>query len=101
MNASDKRRPIMSRLNASYGEQVSKSGYLNAEELMKTIAKSFGQSTLAGVGLFVALTVLGDFDSWYIGPHKAEIATFVALILGPLRAAMIGRKYLEVGNDDT
>jgi hypothetical protein len=98
VNADGKSRPIMSRAISSYGEQVSKEGYLNTEEFMKTLAKSFGQSTLAGVGFFVALTVLGDFENWYIGPYKGELAMFVTLLVGFVRAKSLGAKYMAEGD---
>ena len=91
-------KEILSRMNMNYGNQVSIKGYLNAEEFMKTLAKTVKQSTLAGFVTFAALTVFGDFESWYIGPYKAEIATMVALVLGYIRARSIGAKYLEEGD---
>lgn len=90
---------IVSRLNMNYGEQVSIKGYLSAEEFMKTLAKTVKQSSLAGFATFALLTIFGDFESWYIGPYKGEIATLVALVLGYMRARAIGAKYIEEGDD--
>lgn len=90
-------KEILSRLNMNYGNQVSLKGYLNAEEFMRTLAKTVKQSTFAGFAAYAALTILGDFEQWYLGPYKAEAATLVALILGYLRARAIGLKYLEEG----
>lgn len=91
-------KEILSRLNMNYGNQVSIKGYLNPDEFMKTLSKALKQSTLAGFAAYAALTILGDFESWYIGPYKAEIATMVALVLGYMRARSIGAKYLEEGD---
>lgn len=83
----------------NYGNQVSLKGYLNAEEFMKTLAKALKQSSLAGFAIYAGLTILGDFESWYIGPYKAEAATLVALVLGFLRARQIGGQYFEKGDN--
>lgn len=93
-------KEILSRMNMNYGNQVSIKGYLNAEEFMKTLAKTVKQSTLAGFVTFAVLTILGDFQNWYIGPYKAEAATLVALVLGYARARTIGLKYLSEGESN-
>lgn len=90
-------KDFLSRMNMNYGNQVSIKGYLNAEEFMKTLAKTVRQSTLAGFAAYAALTILGDFENWYLGPYKAEAATLIALILGYVRARSIGLKYLDEG----
>ena len=99
---SEKEHPIMSRDVVRSGNQVSIRGYLNTEEFMRTLSKTVKQSTLAGFAAYAALTILGDFESWYIGPYKVEIAAIVALaiepILGYLRAKTIGRQYFEEGD---
>jgi hypothetical protein len=90
-------KQILSRLNVNYGNQVSIKGYLNTEEFMKTLSKTVKQSTLAGFIAYAAMTIMGDFENWYLGPYKAEAATLIALILGYVRARAIGLKYLEEG----
>jgi hypothetical protein len=92
-------KKVLSRLNMNYGNQVSIKGYLNADEFMKTLSKAVKQSTLAGFAAYAALTILGDFESWYLGPYKAEAATVIALLLGFLRARQIGAQYIENGDE--
>lgn len=92
-------RKVLSRLSVNYGNQVSIKGYLNAEEFMKTLSKTVKQSTLAGFLAFAALTIIGDFENWYLGPYKAEMATILALVVGYLRAKRIGEQYIEKGVD--
>ena len=92
-------KKILSRQILNYGNQVSLRGYLSTEEFMKTLSKTVKQSTLAGFAAYAALTILGDFENWYIGPYKMEVATLVALALGYLRARTIGLKYLDEGDE--
>jgi hypothetical protein len=92
-------KKTLSRMNMNYGEKVSLKGYLNPDEFMKTLSKALKQSTLAGFAAYAALTILGDFESWYLGPYKAEAATLIALVLGFLRARQIGAQYFEKGAD--
>lgn len=98
VNAEKDERPIMSRVMMKSGSTRSLAGFLNPEEFMKTLAKSVKQSTIAGFAVFAALTIFGDFENWYIGPYKGELAMIVAMIVGIVRAHSLGSKYLAEGD---
>jgi len=83
-------------VNSGYG--VSLKGFLNRDEFMRTLAKSLQQSTLIGFATFAALTILGDFESWYIGPYKMALATLATIAAANIRARKIGEKYLDEGD---
>ena len=80
------------------GKGISIAGFLSRDEFMKTLAKAFGQSTLIGVLTFAGMTILGDFDKWYIGPYHAEAATVATMVFAYFKARRIGEKYLETGD---
>lgn len=79
-------------------EEISIAGFLSRDEFMKTLAKAFGQSTLIGFLTFAGMTILGDFDRWYIGPYHAEAATVATMVFAYFKARKIGEKYLETGD---
>lgn len=93
----EKSRPIMSPSVVNSGNQVSINGYLNTEELMKTLNNALKSSSVWGFVTFVALTFAGDFERIYVGPYAAEIASVVALVRAYFVAKKIGSKYMEEG----
>ncbi len=65
---------------------------------MRTLAKAVKQSTLTGFAVFAALTIFGDFENWYVGPHKGELSMVIAMVVGFYRAKSLGSKYLAEGD---
>ena len=91
-----KERPIMSRAVVNSGSDSIK-GYLNREEFMKSLNKALKSSSLWGFATFAGLTLLGDFEKWYIGPYAAELSALVALARGYYVAKKMGAKYMQDG----
>ena len=72
-------------------------GYLNWDELTKALLKGFGQSSLAGLALYVVMIAGESVHTWYTGPGAASVIAVLTLVASYLRTRQISRKYLENG----
>lgn len=77
--------------------EPSLNGYLNWAELTKALLTGFGQSSLAGLALYVVMIVGESAHLWYTGPGAASVVAILTLIASYLRTRAISRKYLETG----
>lgn len=66
---------------------------------MKSLHKALKSSSVWGFATFAVLTLFSDFESWYIGPYAAEIASVVAIVRAYVVAKNMGAKYIEQGAD--
>ena len=73
------------------------SGYLNWQEFTKSLLSGFGQSSFAGLALYVVMILGESAHLWYTGPGAAVVVSLLTLVAGYLRTKTIARKYLERG----
>lgn len=75
------------------------SGYINLEELKKTILAAFGWSSFGSAAVILAVLIGETVHVWYVGPYAPIVIMAASQIAGMLRARYLGTKFLVQGQN--
>lgn len=72
-------------------------GYLNLDELKKTILAAFGWSSFGSAAVIAVVLIGESAHRWYVGPYAPIFIMAASHIAGLLRAKYLSEKYLKAG----
>lgn len=72
-------------------------GYINFEELKRSLLQGFGQATLGGMAVYVAVVIGESAHLWYTGPQSATVIMLATSVAAFLRTKMVAKRYIAQG----
>lgn len=72
-------------------------GYINFEELKRSLLQGFGQATLGGMAVYVAVVIGESAHLWYTGPQSATVIMLATSVAAFLRTRMVAKRYIAQG----
>ncbi len=72
-------------------------GYLNIQELSKTLLNALQVGSFSAFALTLLTVILDNANAIYVGPKAALVISIASMLATVLRARQVGSRYLHEG----